>query len=408
MKNILIVTSSDFPYGAPSSKLLRLIGAGLAEKGYQVEVLLQRGRQTKSEKMILEHKGIESGVIYRFLGWKLRPRSFILKVLDSLIANIRVVMILILRKTQGKADVVMVYNHSGIQNLPSLITCKILRILCVSYVSDWLNQNASFPKWYQKPKWWDFLFRMKIVNPWFDGLIMPSYFLRNYYLGKEIRSARLYILPTLVELPNTLYAEDFLEYPKKAKIRIGFCGKPTWTNGGEMLIHIFKKVVSKYPSSELIVMGDRLDNPKLLPGLKKMAKEFKLDEKIIFTGMIPQSQVAKVLLTCDILVLPRPAGTFAEAGFPTKLGEYVASRKPVVVSKVGDIPHYLKHKHSAMLAEPGNIDEFAEHILWLIKHPNESMEIAQEGFKWAKESLSYQGATNGLVKFLNSLSKTRK
>ncbi len=401
-KNLLIVTSSDFPYGAANSKLLRLMGAGLVEKGWRVEVLLQKGRTNKGEKIIPGRAGVENGVQYRFFGWKLRPGNFVLKVLDTLLANSGVVITLVARKFQGKADVAMVYNHSGMQNLLVLIVCKLFRIRCISYVSDWINRYASFPKWHQQPKWFDFLFRMKRVNMWFDALIMPSHFLYDFYQERGMNQEQLYILPTVVELPDLSEGRDETQYPRKAEVRVGFCGKPTWTNGGELLVRAFQKVAESHEDSELIVMGDRLDDPDLLPGLKKLAAELGVAEKIIFTGMIPYERVGELLLTCDMLVLPRPAGKFAEAGFPTKLGEYVACRKPVVVTRVGDIPRYLKHKESAMLSEPGGIDELAEHILWLIDHPSEADAIAEKGLQWAKDMLSYGGAANGLDRFLCS------
>jgi len=401
-KNLLIVTSADFPYGAANSKLLRLMGAGLVEKGWRVEVLLQRGRTNKGEKMIKGRSGVETGVHYRFFGWKLRPGNIVLKVLDTLVANFGAATTLLIRKIQGKADVAMVYNHSGMQNLQILIVCKLFRIRCISYVSDWINRYASFPKWHQQPKWYDFLFRMKIVNRWFDALVMPSHFLHDFYKERGMNPERLYILPTVVELPDLSNVGVETEYPKKAGVRVGFCGKPTWTNGGELLVRVFQQVAERHEDSELIVMGDRLDDPELLPGLKKLAAELGVEEKIIFTGMIPYKRVGELLLTCDMLVLPRPAGKFAEAGFPTKLGEYVACRKPVVVTKVGDIPRYLKHQDGAMLSEPGGTEELAEHMLWLIEHPVEADAIAEKGLQWAKDMLSYSGAANGLDQFLCS------
>ena len=42
-----------------------------------------------------------------------------------------------------------------------------------------------------------------------------------------------------------------------------------------------------------------------------------------------------------MLVLARPDNIQAKGGFPTKLGEYLATGNPVVVTKVGEIPNYL-------------------------------------------------------------------
>lgn len=406
-KNILIITGSDFPYGAASAKLLRLMGMGLVEKGWRVEVLLQRGRQNAGEKMIDGRSGMESGVLYRFCGWKLRPANMLLKGADTFFGNISTFMMMGVRKIQGRADVALLYNPSGVENALILSLCKLLRIRCVSYISEWYNKQIAYPKWYQQAKWWDFLFRMKAINLWFDGLIMPSHYLHDFYLNKGMKPEQLYILPTLVELPDLSNVEDDLQYPKKAKVRIGFCGKPTRTNGSEDLIRALQQVDGRGDSVELIIIGDRLDTPELLPGLKKLAVELGLEDRVVFTGMVPFARVNCLLSSCDILVLPRPPGTFADAGFPTKLGEYVALRKPVVVTRVGDIPLYLKHKEGAMLAEPGNIDDIAKNINWLIRHPEESASIAENGFRWAKEMLWYRGAATNLDRFL-SIVNSRK
>jgi hypothetical protein len=55
-----------------------------------------------------------------------------------------------------------------------------------------------------------------------------------------------------------------------------------------------------------------------------------------------------------------------------------------------------------MLAEPGDIDEIADHIHWLIKHPVEADMIAGNGLQWAKKELWYSGAADGLDRFLRS------
>jgi glycosyltransferase involved in cell wall biosynthesis len=405
INKILVITTSDFPSGSASAKLLRLIGVGLVERKWRVEFLLQRGQG--NSKDIINHKrfGIEKGIQYKYFGWRIRPKNTILKILDSIFSNIGVLCTMVTRKIQGNVDIIMVYNHSGILNFLPLLMSKILGIYSTAYVSDWLNRKASFPKWHQQTKWYDFLLRMRIINMWFDGLLMPSHFLYNFYIEKGVIPSKMLILPTVVELPHMNIQQD-IQYQKRKKTRIGFCGKPTWTNGGELLIHIFKKVQEKNISTELLIMGDRIDDPNLLPSLKELSRELGISDNVTFTGMIPYERVSQLLLTCDILVLPRPSGTFAEAGFPTKLGEYLASEKPVVVTNVGDIPLYLKHEESAMLSNPGDIEQFAHNLLWLINNPEKAETIARNGNNWAKEVLLYNGAAEKLDVFFNSLVKT--
>lgn len=54
--------------------------------------------------------------------------------------------------------------------------------------------------------------------------------------------------------------------------------------------------------------------------------------------------------------ISRPNSYQAQGGFPTKLGEYLVSSKPVIVTNVGEIPNYLQHQKSAFLIELGSAE----------------------------------------------------
>ena len=54
------------------------------------------------------------------------------------------------------------------------------------------------------------------------------------------------------------------------------------------------------------------------------------------------------------LVIPHPAADFSAAAFPTKLGEYLASATPVVVTRVGEVEDYVTDGETAFVADPGD------------------------------------------------------
>ena len=89
----------------------------------------------------------------------------------------------------------------------------------------------------------------------------------------------------------------------------------------------------------------------------------KVENSITFTGLVPFSDVPRLLNSCQILALTRPSGIFAEAGFPTKLGEYFACKKPVLITEVGDMPTYFKNENHVILVEPDNINSIVNKFL---------------------------------------------
>lgn len=400
IRNLLIVTTSNFPYGSACANLLRLMGMGLMGQGWRVEVLIQRGLHADDKTKIPARSGSEQGVAYRYCGFRLRPRNILLKPVDTLFGHLMTLAGILSRRIKKRVDTVLVYNSSGFENVSVLLLCKVLRIKTFIYIPEWYEKSAMVKTWRHIPKWWDFLFGMKTVNPCFDGLVMPSHFLFNYYKNeKHIPESHLYILPNLVDLSYFEAVEPDIEFSKKG-IRIGYCGTPTRKDGAEDLIRAFQIVHAKKPSTELMIIGDSVGDKQLLPNLKRLAAELGVEGVIIFTGLVPFQRMPGLLHSCDILALARPSGIFAEAGFPTKLGEYMACKKPVVLTRVGDMPRYLTHQENAILADPDRPEDFAEQILWLIEHPAEAEAIAVQGCRWATETLSHRDAAVAFDTFL--------
>lgn len=174
---------------------------------------------------------------------------------------------------------------------------------------------------------------------------------------------------------------------------IGYCGTASNNKDGvNELIKSFAIVHAKYPKYKLVIMGetprknDKSENIKLVENLN-------LKESVIFTGVIPADQMPQRLLNADILALDRPNSLQAQYGFPTKLGEYLLTANPVVVTKVGDIPLFLTHKVSALLSDPCDILSFSNNLIWAIENSEKARKIGSNGYKIAlKEFNSYTEA----------------
>ena len=187
---------------------------------------------------------------------------------------------------------------------------------------------------------------------------------------------------------------------QKSQFRIGYCGNPSHKDGIEDLFESFR-IISKIDSSfELLIVGDSVNQNSVLEELKVILRNDNLLDKVIFTGLIPYKEIPDMLHTCDVLVLARPSGIQADAGFPTKLGEYFACKKPVVITKVGDIPTYFGDEDNVLLAEPDNPDSIATKILWIKNNPGKAFIIAQNGYIWAMENLDYKTETAKFIDFL--------
>lgn len=110
-----------------------------------------------------------------------------------------------------------------------------------------------------------------------------------------------------------------------------------------------------------------------------LVNELGFEDKVVFTGEVPSEQIPQLLVNAEFLVLARPDNLQAQFGFPTKLGEYLLTGNPVVVTAVGDIPLYLKDGESALIAKPDDEKDFASKMLWVAEHHQEAEYIGLKG-----------------------------
>lgn len=179
---------------------------------------------------------------------------------------------------------------------------------------------------------------------------------------------------------------------------IAYCGNASNTKDGvDILIKAFKKFHDQVGNVKLYIIGNA---PRKESDNSQLVKDLELESSIVFTGIIPSGDMPQLLTNAMMLVLARPQSLQNTCGFPTKLGEYLLTGNPVVITRVGDIPLFLKDKESALVSECGDIQAFADNLLWVISHPEESILIGSNGKKIAMESFNYKRETLKMANFM--------
>ena len=208
---------------------------------------------------------------------------------------------------------------------------------------------------------------------------LKEYFIKNGVDKNKIHVVNMTVDPTRFE--NVEKQEAGIQY-------IAYCGKATNNKDGvDRLIESFSMISPKYPNLYLYIIGIP---PKhnISGNNAELAEKLGVGEKVRFVGIVPYSEMPQMLKNATILALNRPDNLQAKHGFPTKLGEYLLSGNPVVVTSVGDIPRFIKDKVNGMVANPNSNKEFADKMEWLLCHPIEAKEIGEKGKSTALECFS--------------------
>ncbi|GJL70100.1 MAG: hypothetical protein NPIRA06_27350 [Nitrospirales bacterium] len=114
--------------------------------------------------------------------------------------------------------------------------------------------------------------------------------------------------------------------------------------GLRYLIEAFQELVGGKKQLTLYVVG----GGPMLPTYHELVRHQGLQEHIQFVGPKPHQDIPLWLGACDVFCLPS-----LREGCPNVVLEALSCGRPVVASKVGDIPNLIG-KANGMLVEPGN------------------------------------------------------
>jgi glycosyltransferase involved in cell wall biosynthesis len=133
--------------------------------------------------------------------------------------------------------------------------------------------------------------------------------------------------------------------------------------GFRFLIEAMPFVLQRVPDANLVLAGYAGELPE---SPQTIIQKQGLQHAVHYLGMLDSAEVVNLLAGADVLVMPKDSTSMNEFGFPSKLAEYLASGRPVVSTRVSDIPEYLSHGKNACLCPPGDAKALAQAIVDLL------------------------------------------
>src|SRR5262245_8223829 len=164
---------------------------------------------------------------------------------------------------------------------------------------------------------------------------------------------------------------------------IGNVGMIRPDKGQLELVKAAPLVLEKRPDARFVVVGQGTGILKRGINVRNAIDRAGLADKILMTGY--RWDTPDVYAACDMIVI---ASLRTEAS-PIVLREAFASGRPVIATKVGDIPEIIEHRQNGLLIEPGNAKALADAILEFIRDPNLVAHCAANGFRYATEHFSF-------------------
>jgi glycosyltransferase involved in cell wall biosynthesis len=158
------------------------------------------------------------------------------------------------------------------------------------------------------------------------------------------------------------------QFGLEGKKIVTFLGTPRRYKGVEDVL----KAVLSIEDSELLMMVIGADLSGVYEkDLKKLG-----GAKLLLVTPVTYQEIPKYLALSDIVVVPQRK-TFDTMGqIPSKLFDAMSMAKPIIATKVSDIPAILNN--CGILVDPQSPDQFRRAILWVFENQDKAAEMGQK------------------------------
>jgi glycosyltransferase involved in cell wall biosynthesis len=368
----------------------------------RVEIVIYGGYRSKNETKDWKIKGSCNGINYVYLS-KILVQSPIMNRLFYYLGDIyyRIILNLFLERNLFDANSVFWLDTT----IPCFELLSKIKKKCVNktfievneYMDNYLNNKTNFIQRYTLARRKRIFEQSAIVN--LDGLALMTKTLFDYYKLMPTHNFKLIHLPMTVDISRF---DVNIELSNKFKapyiVYVGVMNNSK--DGLDVLLEAYHMVQNYYNDIKLYLVGGwNYDTPEHLEFIKRN----RLEKKVFWLNEVPRNEVPGIIKNAELLVLPRPDSKQAQGGFPTKLGEYLATGNPVCATKVGELPDYLVDNESVFFAEPGDANSFANAIIRALSNPENAKRVGLNGRKVAEEHFNKDVQAKRLLQFLNSL-----
>jgi len=176
---------------------------------------------------------------------------------------------------------------------------------------------------------------------------------------------------------------------------IGAIGRLTAEKGHKYLISAMPHIKKEYPNVLLLIIGEG----ELKYELKKLVQKLHLEENVKFLGEV--ADVSVVLAIVNIFVQP---SLYESQGIA--MIEAMASKKPIVATRVGGTGDVVGENETGILVPPANSLALAAAIINLLKDKKRADKYGMTGYERAKELFSVKKMIKNYENLYLTLART--
>lgn len=257
--------------------------------------------------------------------------------------------------------------------------------------------------------------QQRVIDPTFSpDVYLAKRAARTIVLNPEMKSAfeyrgvpskQLCCIPNGVDMEQMTQIEDEVvesvvnEYGIQDRTLVLFAGTITPRKGVTKLIEAATEVVDNETVNDVrfIIAGKTDFEPDYTREVRQMINDANVGDSIILPGYVSRSTILALYEAADIFVLPS-----FEEGSSIALSEAIAAGTPIVASDIAGNAQQIQDGKHGYLVEPGDEDELANRIAYILAHREKRMKM-QDAIGDLAEEHSWGNITKRYIEVYNSV-----
>jgi glycosyltransferase involved in cell wall biosynthesis len=164
---------------------------------------------------------------------------------------------------------------------------------------------------------------------------------------------------------------------------LGWAGSFGPWHGAELAVRALSMLP---PDISLRMVGDGNERKACVD----VAEALGVADRVEMTGALPRGEALRQLAECDVLLSPHtPLRNQTFFGSPTKIFEYMALGKPIVVSRLGQLGELFEDGVTARTVTPGDADELADAVTAVLRSPDRGRALGKAARRVAEREHSW-------------------
>jgi len=401
-KRIAVLSIYPFPNGFAATNRILAYSKGLVENGAQVDVFVPFPTDRRTEAQNLPNFGSHQGVSYYYTSGRYRSKLKIFRAISILSG---------FRKYYGyytSCRCIAKRNSTNEYCCIIISTDTISSLFVYSLLAKKLGIRSififdEFPvpirhKLKKQIPWWKKYLYSKVLKQ-IDAYVSISEELKRFYNNLCIKPT--HVLPVIVDVSRFTSESVKISDLSSSKYLCYMGNMELSKDDVDNIIKAFSLICSDYPDIKLFLYGSPKRNT--MEYLNSLITSLGVREKVVLKGKVERDEVPQIMRQAYILVSSQPDTLRAAVGFPTKLGEYLATGVPALLTDVGENAKYVRDGEHIFFSKPGDQHAYAERLNYIIENYAAAKLVASNGRKFLLTNYSQTIKGKELLEFLSSL-----